>query len=753
MGLFGVLIIVGLSVLFYKKLQVSLFASIALSVVSTFFLVFLLTIVWTIGFVPMLVIVMLSTLGVYLYYRKIEKDWKEREFQPLSAIEVYSAVTNLAEQGDMVLEKIPTNRAEYFNLDSNLKYSDDVYPIIYNASPNKNEMTFVEYGYLVTTNELVYKWQVKKKEITNKNDKYTFEKISIPMYGLYKKYYIFNHLILFYEGQRLPVIIQKSPSIFNKVIDYVIESGWSKQVQSVLQEKATSDDEISQLEKQIDNIDNVTNDMEKEIKQSVLNKNFLNAQTLSYIPGIISELNANSINARFSKSGYDPTVSAKGHGIVAEQAGNAFDRLFFRNAVPLGAKIDPETKRIEKWGADRKVNSTLVQTKFYKKASDSIGQAFSNGKPKYINKKTGKMMKIEVPRDQYSKAVENMGHRIKKGHVPGETDPKNANKYVKKSPLSYEESKIATTSIFDRPSNSYVKDKNGNRVKVTFGQKLVYSAGLDFVTGASIALPSSVISGVWVYCTCKWNGFDEKEARKQAIIGMIRPIMFSGFTYMIASQFAGSHIGQKIGQKAIMAGFSKKFITPSNKNATRFMTGTTLTVISVGVTVGPDVYNLIRGRISSKQLIKNTVTTGIGGVSDMAVGSAVGSIVPVVGTFVGGMAGSVMGTMISKKVLDQFVEDDAVTMLRIAKEEFIENVILVGLTKSEFNEIMNNTFLKKDFNKLLKLMFASENPREFIKEIYLDLVTQAYSLRSLPKVEEISGYLKEQNLIEHDIVS
>ncbi|MHD0396522.1 hypothetical protein ACY2DA_01370 [Staphylococcus simulans] len=768
MGLLGVLFTVGLTVLFYKKLQVSLVASITLSIITTLIVLVLFVIVWTTGFVPMLVIVGLCILGVYLYVKKIERDWKKKNFKSLSAIEVYNSVTRLAEQGDMVSEDIPLNRAEYFNLDSTLNYSDDVYPIIFNASPNKNEMTFVEYGYLVTTNELVYKWQVKKKEITNKNDKYTFEKLSIPMYGLYKKYHLFNHLILLYEGQKLPVIIKKFPPLFNNVIDYVIESGWSQQVQSVLQEKATSDEEVAQLAQHIDDVEHqseetedqrnhvnqATQEIEKRLKTRVQNKNFVNAQTLSYVAGNIGEINANAINARFSKSGHDYRVSARGHGFAAEQAGNAFDRLFLKNAVPLGIKKDPSTKRIEKWGADRKVNNTLIQTKFYKKAGQSVGQAFENQKAKYIDKRTGKMMKIEVPKDQYTDAVKAMAKRIESGQVPGESKKdakKNAHKYVKKSPLTYEQAQHATTSIFDRPSESLIENKQGQKVSVTFGQKLMHSAGLDFVTGASIALPSSIISGVWVYCTCKWNGFDEKEARKQAIIGTLKPIMFSGFTYMIASQFAGSHIGRKLGKKAIMSGLSKQFISPTNNNATKFMTGSTLAVVSVGVTVGPDVYNLVRGRISSKQLIKNTVTTSIGGASGMAVGSVVGSFVPVVGTFVGGMAGSAMGTLISKKVFDQFVEDDAMTMLRIAKEEFIQNVILAGLTQDEFNEIMNHTFLKKDFNKLLKLMFASEEPRTFIKEIYLDLINQAYLRRPLPDVQEVSAYLKEQNLIENRI--
>lgn len=122
-------------------------------------------------------------------------------------------------------------------------------------------------------------------------------------------------------------------------------------------------------------------------------------------------------------------------------------------------------------------------------------------------------MKIEVPKDQYEAALKQMAKRIELGQVPKENNPHNAENYVKKGALTYEHSRIATKSIFDRKSQIAVKDKNGKTVyrDVTLGEKMIWSAGGDFLTGATAALPFGVVSGLWVYCNSVWQGTDKKQ--------------------------------------------------------------------------------------------------------------------------------------------------------------------------------------------------------------------------------------------------
>ncbi len=175
------------------------------------------------------------------------------------------------------------------------------------------------------------------------------------------------------------------------------------------------------------------------------------------------------------------------------------------------------------------MNGHLIQTKYCATAGKSIGQCFENGHAKYISS-NGNMMQIEVPRDQYNKAVELMSRRIDSGEVPNESNPDNAYKYVKKGALTYEQSNIATKSIFEKnstiqvrdSSGKVVRDSNGNIVTrtVSFQEKLLWSAGLDFSTGVSTA----AVSSVWIYCNNRWRGINNSGALKNSLKAFIKPI-------------------------------------------------------------------------------------------------------------------------------------------------------------------------------------------------------------------------------------
>lgn len=114
-----------------------------------------------------------------------------------------------------------------------------------------------------------------------------------------------------------------------------------------------------------------------------------------------------------------------------------------------------------------------------------------------------------------------------------------------------------------------------------------------------------------------------------------------------------------------------------------------------------------------------------------------GSIVPVVGTTFGTIVGGTAGSFISKKILDKFVEDDAVLMIMIAREEFIETVMVVGLSQEEFRNILKKTFMHSKINKTLKDMFASGEPRTYIHNLFLELVIDTYKQRELPSETEL----------------
>lgn len=137
--------------------------------------------------------------------------------------------------------------------------------------------------------------------------------------------------------------------------------------------------------------------------------------------------------------------------------------------------------------------------------------------------------------------------------------------------------------------------------------------------------------------------------------------------YMTASQFAGSKMGKTVGNE-VAKRILKKSI--SNKAKTQMVTRGTMGIISVAVTIGPDLTDCLRGRISKNQLAKNSIVAGTG----MAVGAAIGGPV---GSVVGGSVAS----MVASKVMDNFMENDDVKMIKIAKEEFIETVMLNALSE------------------------------------------------------------------------
>ncbi len=362
-----------------------------------------------------------------------------------------------------------------------------------------------------------------------------------------------------------------------------------------------------------------------------------------------------------------------------------------------------------KHGADRVVNGTNIQTKYYATAGKSIGACFENGTAKYINP-DGSMMKIEVPRDQYNKAVKAMARRIENGEVPNESNPQNAARYVKRGALSYEHSQIATKSIFDRGSTIVV---DGKVKSVSFGQKLVYSVGGDFLTGVANTMPTVMVSQVWYYVNARWHGQDAEEALKGAVLGAVKPILVGASIYTVSSQFGGSNLAKSIFKGATSENIAK---------------GTAIGV-TAAITIGPDVIECLRGRISMQQLVKNTAVTAAGA----ATGAAIGSIVPGIGTVIGGM----VGTMAAKAIADKFTEDDSVRMIRIAKEEFIDLVIFCPLKQAEFDEIVNKVFVDKNTTNLYKEMFASGNARKHIRDLYRNMITDKLKKREINEEEII----------------
>lgn len=677
-------------------------------------------------------VLIVSVALVIGYYSRndTKKKWAKKEYPFISPYKLADDMEKAAntpledEEKPMTYEALaddlPYNRVQAFANGSKLnsENQDAIFPIFYNAHPASNEMAFREYGYLVLTTGIIYKRQIEASE--KSQEKYLVKEVEVPFANIFDVSRTDTTVTIDYyndETKRITSDDEKTVIFLYKIIRAAIDNGWTKNCTTILHNLAQVQfSDVDDITQEIDANYEVAKRQQQEVqklastedvkqvfeKEQVKNIDVVNRKLVDNMTNVNvanDMLNTNifrqhQVNDRFS--------GAMGHGHAGELMGDTMDKLKFK-------KTSMDGNSHAKHGADRVVNGVNVQTKYYATAGKSIGACFENGTAKYINP-DGSMMKIEVPRDQYNKAVKAMARRIENGEVPNESNPQNAARYVKRGALSYEHSQIATKSIFDRGSTIVV---DGEVKSVSFGQKLVYSVGGDFLTGVANTMPTVMISQVWYYVNARWHGQDAEEALKGAVLGAVKPVLVGASIYTVSSQFGGSNLAKSIFKGATSENIAK---------------GTAIGV-TAAITIGPDVIECLRGRISMQQLVKNTAVTAAG----TATGAAIGSIVPGVGTIIGGM----VGTMAAKAIADKFSEDDSVRMIRIAKEEFIDLVIFCPLKQDEFDEIVNKVFVDKNTTNLYKEMFASGNARKHIRDLYRNMITNKLKKREINEDEII----------------
>ena len=676
-----------------------------------------------------LIVVVLLVIGYYSR-NDTKKKWAKKEYPFISPYKLADDMEKAAntpledEEKPMTYEALaddlPYNRVQAFANGSKLnsENQDAIFPIFYNAHPANNEMAFREYGYLVLTTGIIYKRQIEASE--KSQEKYLVKEVEVPFANIFDVSRTDTTVTIDYyndETKRITSDDEKTVIFLYKIIRAAIDNGWTKNCTTILHNLAQVQfSDVDDLTQEIDTNYEVAKRQQQEVqklastedveqvfeKEQVKNIDAVNRKLVDNMTNVNVTndiLNTNifrqhQVNDRFS--------GAMGHGHAGELMGDTMDKLKLK-------KTSMDGNSHAKHGADRVVNGTNIQTKYYSTAGKSIGACFENGTAKYINP-DGSMMKIEVPRDQYNKAVKAMARRIENGEVPNESNPQNAARYVKRGALSYEHSQIATKSIFDRGSTIVV---DGKVQSVSFGQKLVYSVGGDFLTGVANTMPTVMVSQVWYYVNARWHGQDAEEALKGAVLGAVKPILVGASIYTVSSQFGGSNLAKSIFKGATSENIAK---------------GTAIGV-TAAITIGPDVIECLRGRISMQQLVKNTAVTAAGA----ATGAAIGSIVPGIGTVIGGM----VGTMAAKAIADKFTEDDSVRMIRIAKEEFIDLVIFCPLKQAEFDEIVNKVFVDKNTTNLYKEMFASGNARKHIRDLYRNMITDKLKKREINEEEII----------------
>jgi hypothetical protein len=176
------------------------------------------------------------------------------------------------------------------------------------------------------------------------------------------------------------------------------------------------------------------------------------------------------------------------------------------------------------------------------------------------------------------------------------------------------------------------------------------------------------------------------------------------------------------------------------------VTGTVTTLVLSSF----DIANLVNGRISSIQLLKNVTTTAsgvAGGALGYTIGAGIGTaLLPGVGTVLGGLIGGfVAGSGVSsasKAVLDNFFEDDAKAMLQIVNHHTSSLAFDYLLSEKEINSVFNN-IQENDFENKLKDMFSSINRDEYAKGWIIDHIENEVQRRQkvfLPEDSRVLTY-------------
>lgn len=410
--------------------------------------------------------------------------------------------------------------------------------------------------------------------------------------------------------------------------------------------------------------------------------------------------------------------SGKGHGIAAERANDAIDKLLGKETQILGDNNAPN-------GPDRLVNGVEIQTKYYQRADLSVESAFSknikleDGSSKTIKvpykyfDKDGNAMRLEVPKDQYEDAVRKMEEKISNGEVPGVTDPEEAKKLIVKGHLTYKQA-----------------------VNITkFGT--VESILYDFRKGAIIGLTSGSISFSINAAIVYWKTKDIKLAIKSSAIIGLKTAGKSTAIFMVSAQMQRIPQIDSFLKEAININFNDNYIGKGlarlggsqevsgkvNKLANRTIRGAAITAVAtIAVTSSIEVIKMARGRISGMQCIKNIVVSAsgitggtIGGLIGGALLSPIPIVGPLVGSFVGGAVGGMVASKVAKTVMDEFIVDDSIKMMEIVTRH-LEYLAKNFLLSDEEMKLLTNEvdMLITQNGKFLEEVFAASSRRAFV---------------------------------------
>lgn len=363
-------------------------------------------------------------------------------------------------------------------------------------------------------------------------------------------------------------------------------------------------------------------------------------------------------------------IGGQGHGFAAEKANNAIDKFTGNDAQLVG---DDNAKN----GPDRRVNGINIQTKYCKTAARSIGAAFDGqtGNYRYIDETTKKPMKIEVPRDQYERAIKEIRKKAEDGKIPG-VSPDEAEKLVIKGSITYD----AAVKICQ------------------FGT--IEGLAYDFKEGVEAALPGMGISFIASYAQSYWSGNDAAQAFQSAAVIASKSLAKATATMILVQQLQRLSFVQNISIPVPQSlnPLLAKGLKYGQGQVKNYLRGVAVTnAVMIGLSASKDMFSVINNQMSGGQFFKNaTVTTvgvvggSAGAVAGQVLGGMLGSLGGPVGALLGGMVVGHLTTQAVKTLLDQHIDDDKAVILRMAKYRLNQLADSYLMTPEETQVIIDN---------------------------------------------------------------
>lgn len=429
-----------------------------------------------------------------------------------------------------------------------------------------------------------------------------------------------------------------------------------------------------------------------------------------------------------------------GHGELAEEANNIIDRLQGHQAEILG-------RDNAKNGPDRSVDGVLIQTKYYKTARGSLEACFDPSSHQYrYLAKDGTPMQLEVPKDQYEQVLRGFEKKIRQGKVPGVSDPRDAEKIVRKGKLTYDQAvNLAKPGTAD--SLKYDAATGAVTCSCAFGLSFLATTFMAYRETRDIngAVQAGIAAGVQVFglsfaqhmvvSQLSRTGLSNAlMAPSQALVGKL------GFK---ASATIVNGLRALTGKTAISgAAASKQLAKMLRGNAVS--AAVTLAVFSV-----PETYRLFQGKASGAQYAQNMAclaTSVAGGIAGAVAGTAVSPGVGTVVGLAGGMVGGTVGTAAAGALGGILFEGDSASFGRyfnamvscMAVEYLLDGremdellAVLDGVKPEEFKALMEET---------LPSQFQEAKVRAFLVPMFDEIVSRRERF-ALPTSRQISEAL------------